>query len=103
MTPFRRVAACGVCMSVKDHRKGRTRIRCTVAIESLTCGNARAYYLEDIEAAVVGGQREAIALYVKAYNDERRRLAADSVNQCAQMENGWRRPRPPSNASIADS
>lgn len=87
-----RCGACGAGMQVKDRRKDRTRIRCTHAVEARTCPDGRAYYLEDIEAAVVGGlkaqlgQREAIALYVKTYNDERLRLAADIVNQRAQAE-----------------
>lgn len=87
-----RCGACGAGMSVKDRRGDRTRIRCTQALEARTCSDGRAYYLEDIEAAVVEGlkaqlgQREAIALYVKTYNDERLRLAADVVNQRAQAE-----------------
>ena len=87
-----RCGACGAGMSVKDRRGNRTRIRCTQALEARTCSDGRAYYLEDIEAAVVGGlkeqlgQREAVALYVKTYNDERLRLAADVVNQRAQAE-----------------
>lgn len=87
-----RCGSCGAGISVKDRRKDRTRIRCTQASEARTCPDGRAYYLEDIEAAVVGGlrerlgEREAIALYVKTYNDERLRLAADVVNQRAQAE-----------------
>ncbi|WP_429067742.1 recombinase family protein [Bosea sp. OAE752] len=87
-----RCGACGAGMQVKDRRADRTRIRCTHYVEARTCSNGRAYYLEDIEAAVVGGlkeqlgQREAIGLYVKTYNDERLRLAADVVNQRAQAE-----------------
>lgn len=87
-----RCGACGAGMSVKDRDHGRIRIRCTQASEAQSCSNRRAYYLDGIEADVVSGlreqlgQREAIALYLKTYNDERRRLAADSVNQRAAIE-----------------
>ncbi len=79
-------------MSVKDHHRGRTRIRCTKATESGSCDNTRAYQLNVIEAAVVGGLRErmvdrdGIALYVRVYNEERQALAADSVNRRARIE-----------------
>lgn len=87
-----RCGACGAGMSVKDRDHGRVRIRCTQASEADSCTNRRAYYLDGIEADVVAGlreqlgQREAIALYLKTYNDERRRLAADIVNQRATIE-----------------
>ena len=53
-----RCGACGAGMSVKDRRGDRTRIRCTQALEARTCSDGRAYYLEDIEAAVVGGLKD---------------------------------------------
>lgn len=75
-------SACGGTMEIKDHSSGRTRIRCSTYRESKSCTNNRTYHLEAIEAAVIGGlaaklqDREAIAHYVKTYNDERQRLAA---------------------------
>lgn len=76
--------------------KYRTRIRCTQASEARSCPDGRAYYLEDVEAAVVNGLREqlgrpeAVALYVKAYNDERLRLAATSSTSAPRLRSGWR-------------
>ncbi|MGO4264025.1 recombinase zinc beta ribbon domain-containing protein, partial [Lysobacter sp. TAB13] len=66
-----RCGSCGAGMSVKDRHRGRIRIRCTQAQEARSCENGRAYQLDGIEAAVVGGLRErmadrpAIELYVR--------------------------------------
>lgn len=87
-----RCGGCGGGMSVKDRDHGRIRIRCTTAAESGSCGNRRSYYLDQVEQAVVGGlrermaDREAIALYVRVYNEERQRLAASTVANRAQIE-----------------
>ncbi|WP_439492025.1 recombinase family protein [Bosea sp. (in: a-proteobacteria)] len=87
-----RCGGCGGGMSVKDRDHGRVRIRCTTAAESGSCGNRRAYYLDRVEQAVVGGLRDrmadgkAIALYVRVYNEERQRLAAGTVANRAQIE-----------------
>jgi site-specific DNA recombinase len=87
-----RCGGCGGGMGVKDRDRGRIRIRCTTSTESGSCDNRRAYYLDQIEQAVVGGlrermaDREAIALYVRTYNAERQRLAADTVANRAQIE-----------------
>ncbi len=87
-----RCGSCGAGMSVKDHHRGRTRIRCTKATEAGSCDNSRSYTLDVIEAAVVGGlrdrmvDRDGIALYVRVYNEERRALAADSVNRRVRIE-----------------
>lgn len=87
-----RCGSCGAGMSVKDRHRERIRVRCTKATESGSCENARAYQLDIIEAAVVGGLRErmvdrdGIALYVRIYNEERQALAADSVNRRARIE-----------------
>lgn len=54
--------------------------------------STRAYQLDVIEAAGVGGLRErmvdrdGIALYMRIYNEERQALAADSVNRRAKIE-----------------
>lgn len=87
-----RCGACDAGMSVKDRDHGRVRIRCTQAAEANSCSNRRAYYLDGIEADVVVGLREqlghrdAIALYLRVYNEERQRLAADKVNERARIE-----------------
>jgi site-specific DNA recombinase len=71
-------------MSKKDVDHGRPRIVCTRMIESKTCDNRRRYYLDDIERIVIGGlrselgTREAVAYFVRCYNDERRRAPAVS-------------------------
>ena len=62
------------------------------AKEAGTCSNKRPYYLEPIERAVTAGLRErlgnrdAIALYIKTYNEKRERLAADTVNRRRKLE-----------------
>ncbi|KPH80191.1 hypothetical protein AE618_14315 [Bosea vaviloviae] len=87
-----RCGSCGAGMSVEDHHRGRTRIRCTKATEAASCDNTRSYQLDVIEAAVAGGlrdrmvDRDGIALYVRVYNEERQALAAYSVNRRAQIE-----------------
>jgi site-specific DNA recombinase len=81
---------CGTCnagMSKKDVDHGRPRIVCTRMIESGTCSNRRRYYLDEIERAVVGGLQEelgtaqAVAHFVRCYNDERRRLSSSEVDR----------------------
>ncbi len=85
--------ACGGGMSVKDRRKGQVRIICTQSKESGICDNKRPYNLNRIEQAVTAGlrkrlgDRDAIALYIRTYNEERERLAADTVNRRRKLEN----------------
>lgn len=89
------ILRCGVCeagMSVRSRdRKGR-RIYCTRFTESGTCENSRGYYLDDIERAVVSGLREtlgsraAIAHYIRAFNDERRRTSSEAINRRGRIE-----------------
>ena len=76
---------CGCCnagMSKRDNDHGRPRIVCTRMIESKTCDNRRRYYLDDIEHRVICGlraelgTREAIAYYIRCYNEERRRASS---------------------------
>jgi site-specific DNA recombinase len=74
-----RCGACGAGMARKDVNHGRPRIVCSRMLEAGTCTNRRRYYLDDIEARVIGGLRdhlgtpEAIAYFVECYNQERRR------------------------------
>lgn len=58
---------------------------------SSDCDSTRAYQLDVIEAAVVGGlrermvEREGIALYMRIYNEERQALTAESVNRRSRI------------------
>lgn len=78
-----RCGACGAGMSTngKD-RSGRIRIRCSAATESGTCREAKTFYLETVESAVLAGLQaemrnpRVIAEYVRTYHEERKRLAA---------------------------
>jgi site-specific DNA recombinase len=85
-----RCGACAAGMSKHDVDHGRPRIVCTRMIESKTCDNRRRYYLDEIERMVIGGlrgelgTREAVAYYVRCYNEERRRASAGEAN--AQLE-----------------
>jgi DNA invertase Pin-like site-specific DNA recombinase len=86
---------CGCCsggMSLKDtDRKGR-RIMCSAVRESDTCTNGRNYYLDDIERRVLSGldrnlrDPRAIEGFAAIYSDERRKLAAGSVDERERIE-----------------
>ena len=84
--------ACGSGLYVKDHDHGRVRLRCSQAKESGTCGNRRIYYLDTIEKTVLTGLKDklidprAIGLFVKTYNEERKRLSADIRRRYGQLE-----------------
>lgn len=81
-----RCGACGAGMSIKDRDKWRLRIVCSQHKEAGKCDNRRSYYLDKIEACVVGilkdkiGSRAAIAHYVRCYNDEQRAISVDAIN-----------------------
>lgn len=82
-----RCAVCGGGMSKKDVDHGRPRIVCTQWFNTGTCTNKRPFYLDAIEREVLAGLREhlgsraAIDLYLRAYNAERRRLAAGGAGE----------------------
>jgi site-specific DNA recombinase len=83
-----RCATCGGGLSVFGKEKtGRRRLRCSTHTESGSCPNNRTYYLDVIERAVLSALRAelrspaALTEYVKAYHEERARLAAESVAQ----------------------
>lgn len=63
-----------------------------MAREAGTCENRRAFYLDMIEPAVTNGLRErladrqAIAVYINAYNAERQRLAAGAIERRSKAE-----------------
>lgn len=89
-TLFSGLLMCGCCgggMSMKDKSKGRIRMQCSTMKESRSCSNTSAYYLDEIVEAALSGLREqlhhtdAMARLVKAYNAERTRLAADTIEK----------------------
>lgn len=76
-------SACGAGMSIKDRFRGKTtRIMCTQAKDARSCSNRHRFDLEAIEESVLEGlqrqmaDRDALALYVEAYNEARRKVAA---------------------------
>jgi site-specific DNA recombinase len=76
-------AACGGALIVAGRDgSGRTRLRCSKALESGTCPDPRTFYADVVEAAVLSGLRrelrapEVVAEYARAYVEERRRLTA---------------------------
>ncbi|WP_367159015.1 recombinase family protein [Mesorhizobium sp.] len=88
-----RCGLCGSGLSVHDRDKtGKTRIRCSAVRESGSCSNRRILYLPEIEKAVLDGMREQlkapelIEAYVRKYNEERRRLAAQANAMRTKLE-----------------
>ena len=71
---------------------GRTRLRCSKALESGTCPDPKTFYADVVEAAVLSGLRRemqdpaVIREYVKAYVEERRRLASRVTKDRAGIE-----------------
>jgi len=88
-----RCGCCGAGMSTngKDST-GRVRIRCSAATESGTCPNPKTFYLEKIEALVLSTlttelrHPAVITEYVRAYHEERKRLAASAIAQHSALE-----------------
>jgi hypothetical protein len=60
--------------------------------EAGACDHRRVYYLDEIERMVVGGlrtelgSRDAIAVFVRAYNEERRRRDVGAADQRRDLE-----------------
>ena len=88
-----RCGACGAGMSTKGKDgSGRIRIRCSAHTESGTCPEPRTYYLDSVEEAVVDALRtemrhpKVLAEYVKTYQEERMRLAADSEARRSRLK-----------------
>lgn len=88
-----RCGCCGGPMTI--HGKGRNdrrRITCSRAKESGKCKETRRIYLDVVERTVVGGLRqrldnpEALALFVREYREEMRRLAAGAIRERDQTE-----------------
>jgi site-specific DNA recombinase len=88
-----RCGACGAGMSTNGKDKsGRIRIRCSTATESGTCGDAKTFYLQTVESAVLAGLEgemrhpSVIAEYVRTYLEERKRLSAKANAKRAHLE-----------------
>ena len=88
-----RCGCCGSGLSVHDRDKtGKTRIWCSAVRENGSCSNRRIFYLQDVEEAVLRGMAEElkdtrlIETYVRAYNEERKRLAATAISRRARIE-----------------
>ncbi len=87
-----RCGCCGGGMGVKDRESGRVRIVCTTMKESGTCDMRRPFYLDTVERAVLRGlaerlqDRPAIERFVRSYNAERKRLAAEAAGSRGKIE-----------------
>ncbi|MET4177566.1 site-specific DNA recombinase [Bradyrhizobium sp. LA6.1] len=88
-----RCGSCGSGMATNGRDKsGRVRIRCSAATESGTCPDAKTFYLDTVESAVLSGLKtelrapKVIAEYVRTYLEERKRLAATSHAKRQRLE-----------------
>jgi DNA invertase Pin-like site-specific DNA recombinase len=88
-----RCGSCGSGMATNGRDKsGRVRIRCSAATESGTCPDAKTFYLDTVESAVLSGLKaelhspKVIAEYVRTYLEERKRLAASSNAKRQRLE-----------------
>lgn len=87
-----RCETCGGGMSIKGRDRGGRRILCTAFHNGARCDNNRTFYLHHIEQLVLSGLRRhlvdprAIALFLKTYAAERKRLASQSDDQRAVLE-----------------
>jgi site-specific DNA recombinase len=87
-----RCPTCGGGMGSVGLHRGEPRVQCSTYRESGSCTNSRMVHRRKIEAAVLDGLREVLkepdylAVYVKAYNDERSRLARGAVRDRSKLE-----------------
>ncbi|MBG0809895.1 recombinase family protein [Methylosinus sp. H3A] len=86
---------CGCCgggLSMKDRDHGRVRVHCSTMREAGTCTNRKIFYLDEIEKAVLAGLQQHLKApkllkeFVRTYQEERERLAADKVRQRGKLE-----------------
>ena len=79
-------------MTVNGGGDGRSRILCSRHRESASCAHKRSYYLDTVEAIVVGVLRKALAepnlihTFVETYVAERRKLSVDIAKQHSRAE-----------------
>ncbi|TYL74643.1 recombinase family protein [Bradyrhizobium cytisi] len=88
-----RCGSCGSGMATNGRDKsGRVRIRCSAATESGMCPDAKTFYLDTVESAVLSGLKtelrapKVIAEYVRTYLEERKRLTATSNAKRQRLE-----------------
>ncbi|QOZ13539.1 recombinase family protein [Bradyrhizobium sp. CCBAU 51765] len=88
-----RCGSCGSGMATNGQDKsGRVRIRCSAATESGTCPDAKTFYLDTVESAVLSGLKaelrapKVLSEYVHTYLEERKRLAATSNAKRQRLE-----------------
>ena len=88
-----RCGSCGASMATNGRDKsGRVRIRCSAATESGTCSDAKTFYLDTVESAVLSGLKselrapKVISEYVRTYLEERKRLAIASNAKRQRLE-----------------
>jgi site-specific DNA recombinase len=88
-----RCGSCGSGMATNGRDKsGRVRIRCSAATESGICPDAKTFYLDTVERAVLSGLKaelrapKVISEYVRTYFEERKRLAATSNAKRQRLE-----------------
>ena len=93
LTGLLKCGCCGGGMSTAGKDKsGRDRVRCSRHKESRTCPDPRTHYLDTIEATVLDmlrrelQQPDHIEAFLQAYQQERRRLAADTIQERARLE-----------------
>ncbi|MFD0464214.1 recombinase family protein [Microvirga aerilata] len=86
--------ACGGGMSSYgvEKKTGKIRVGCSTHKESRSCSDPRTFYLEWIEETVVETLKKGLAepaviqRAIKAYEDERRRVAAEAIDEKASVE-----------------
>ncbi len=84
-----RCGACGAGMTMVGADRGGHRIQCSNHRESGVCQNKRRYYLERIEALVLGRLRSQFAdtsiieAYVAAYQEEQKRIRSTALRDRA--------------------
>ncbi|QGM99542.1 recombinase family protein [Methylocystis parvus] len=85
---------CGCCgggLSMKDRDHGRVRVHCSTMREAGTCSNRKIF--DEIEKAVLAGLQQHLKApkllkeFVRTYQGERERLAAEKVRQRGKLEN----------------
>jgi site-specific DNA recombinase len=87
---------CGCCgggLAMKDRDHGRVRIHCSTMKEAGTCSNRKIFYMDEIEKSVLAGLQRNLKApillkeYVRAYLEERQRLAFEKTKQRSHTEN----------------
>jgi site-specific DNA recombinase len=92
LTGLLRCGYCGSGMTAAGDKKGTARLQCSAFRESGRCTNGRKVKREDVERLALDRLSRELAEpvylveYVKAYNEERKRLARDAGNERGKLE-----------------